>query len=245
MNMPKKWLFCGDSIVDGNHSRCGDLNHIMGHGFAFIAAAYLGSEYPQKNLQYFNTARSGINSVRLLHSWEQRVLSINCDVLTLLVGINDTNTLFDEDKNAWQKYNASPRAYEQNLRYMLYLARKKNPQLEIILGVPFYYHIDTHPEYSETRIGMAEKSFTNKIRRYTQYERERKLADLREKQSVVRKTADAFGAHLLDFPALIDKALESAPLEHWIWDGVHPTVPCHMLMFKGWLNVCRKNGLLP
>ena len=134
MNILKKWLFCGDSITDGNHSLCGDPNHIMGHGFAFIAAAYLGAEYPQKNIRTYNTAKSGINSARLLASWEERVLSINPDVLTLLVGINDTNTLFDEDKNSWQKQLATPAAFGENLRYMLYLARQKNPQMHLDIG---------------------------------------------------------------------------------------------------------------
>ena len=244
MNISKKWLFCGDSIVDGNHSRCGDPNHIMGHSFAFIAAAFIGAKYPQFSPKSYNTAQSGINSLRLLHSWEERVLSIDCDVLTLLVGINDTNTLFDTDKHCWQKYNATPHAYEANLRYMLYLARKKNPRLHILLGVPFYYHVDTLPEGYQERNALAEKSFTLKIRKYSQFEREHKLEDLKKRQDIVKKLAKEFQAHLLDFPAEIENAMQSAPLEYWIWDGVHPTVPCHILLFRQWLKVCRQNGII-
>ena len=67
MNIPEKWLFCGDSITDGNHSLCGDPNHVMGHGFAFIAAAHLGAHYPQLKIRTYNTARNGINSAGLIN----------------------------------------------------------------------------------------------------------------------------------------------------------------------------------
>ena len=244
MNIPKKWLFCGDSITDGNHSLCGDPNHIMGHGFAFIAAAYLGAEYPQKNIRTYNTAKSGINSARLLASWEERVLSINPDVLTLLVGINDTNTLFDEDKNSWQKQLATPAAFGENLRYMLYLARQKNPQMHLLLGVPFYWHVDKLTGYTDLQQDLDEKRFIRHIRNRSQAFREEKLQDVIEKQQIVKEIAGDFGAHILDFPAMFDEAAKDTSIEQWIWDGVHPTVSGHMLMFRLWKKVCRQSGLL-
>lgn len=244
MNIPEKWLFCGDSITDGNHSLCGDPNHVMGHGFAFIAAAHLGAEYPQIKPKAYNTARHGINSARLLYSWEERVLSINPDVLTLLVGINDTNTLFDSDKDSWQKYLASPTSFGKNLRYMLFLARKKNPQMRILLGLPFYFHVDTLPEYTQSRQDMDEKRFTLKIRDKSQSFRDARLKDVIARQEIVREIARDFGAYILDYPALFSEAAQSSCIEHWIWDGVHPTVAGHMLMYKLWKNVCRENKLI-
>lgn len=244
MNIPEKWLFCGDSITDGNHSLCGDPNHVMGHGFAFIAAAHLGAHYPQLKIRTYNTARHGINSAGLLSSWEERVLSINPDVLTLLVGINDTNTLFDSDKDSWQKYLASTSSFGKNLRYMLYLARKKNPQMHILLGVPFYFHVDKLAQYTTSRQDMDEKRFILKIRERSQSFREERLKDVTAKQKIVRDAARDFGAYILDFPALFTQAAETACIEHWIWDGVHPTVAGHMLMYNLWKEVCRKNRLI-
>lgn len=243
MSIPEKWLFCGDSITDGNHSLCGDPNHIMGHGFAFMAAAYLGAEYPLCNIKSYNTACSGINSDRLLSSWEERVLSIKPDVLTLLVGINDTNTLFDHDKTLLQKKRATPAAYGENLRYMLHLARKCNPQMKILLGMPFYFCVDELPEPSGLRQDEDERKFILKIREYSQAFRQEKLADVKKRQQTVRELADCFGAYLLDFQQVFQDAVQMAPLEHWIWDGVHPTVSGHMLMFNLWKKVCRENIL--
>ena len=42
-------LFQGDSITDGGRQRTGsDYNHIMGQDYAYILAAQLGAEYPDR-----------------------------------------------------------------------------------------------------------------------------------------------------------------------------------------------------
>lgn len=45
-----KILFQGDSITDGNRyrepERRHDLNHQIGHSYAFIVSGMLGAEYP-------------------------------------------------------------------------------------------------------------------------------------------------------------------------------------------------------
>ena len=243
--IPSRWLFCGDSITDGNHSLCGDPNHIMGHGFAFLAAAFLAAEYPQLMPKSYNTAHSGINSAQLLAAWEKRALNIEPDVLTLLVGVNDTLTLFNPEKSPLQKSLAAPEAYRENLRCMLSLARKQNPQLHILMGIPFYYPAAALPGLSDRPYDAAEKEFILNIRRESQHDRELKAADILTRQLIVREVAEQFKAHILDYPAIFARAAEQAPIEYWVWDGIHPTVAGHMLMFKCWLQSCRDNGIIP
>ena len=56
-------LFQGDSITDGKRLRGKenewDLNHQMGHGYAFIVNALLGSRHPERNLKFINRGISG------------------------------------------------------------------------------------------------------------------------------------------------------------------------------------------
>ena len=127
---------------------------------------------------------------------------------------------------------------------MLYLAREKNPGMQILLGIPFYYPVDTLQRFSNTQIDAAEKSFILGIRKTTQIRVEEKLADIHLRQEAVRNLAKEFCAHLLDFPDVFATAEKRAPLHHWIWDGVHPTIAGHFLMYQKWLEVCRENGLL-
>ncbi|UUZ84833.1 hypothetical protein LJK88_15145 [Paenibacillus sp. P26] len=41
-------LFQGDSITDGGRSRNNDLNHVLGHGYAYIIASRLGNELAER-----------------------------------------------------------------------------------------------------------------------------------------------------------------------------------------------------
>jgi lysophospholipase L1-like esterase len=39
---------------------------------------------------------------------------------------------------------------------------------------------------------------------------------------------------LVDFQAALDAACRRAPVEHWVWDGVHPTYSGHQIMADAW-----------
>ena len=46
--------------------------------------------------------------------------------------------------------------------------------------------------------------------------------------------ATMFGEYLHE--SVFDKASKRAPIEYWIWDGIHPTVPGHELMAREWIR---------
>ena len=56
--MGTRILFTGDSITDGNRYKeekdRGDLNHQIGHSYAYVINAILGSQYPERDLQFVN-----------------------------------------------------------------------------------------------------------------------------------------------------------------------------------------------
>ena len=60
--------------------------------------------------------------------------------------------------------------------------------------------------------------------------------DTVNRQAAVRKLASEFDAVLIDYPAVFDKAIQKAPIDYWIWDGVHPTVFAHELMAREWMK---------
>lgn len=61
--MGTRILFTGDSITDGNRYKeekdRGDLNHQIGHSYAYVINAILGSKYPERDLQFVNRGISG------------------------------------------------------------------------------------------------------------------------------------------------------------------------------------------
>lgn len=129
-------LFQGDSITD-----CGRIREDITN---------LGCGYPQKVKEFFNTfysdmgytvinkGVSGDTAAMLVDRWEEDSISLKPDVLSILIGVNDT----------WRRYDSSSptssETYEKNYRNILDRSLKANPKLEIILIEPFL--IDTDPE---------------------------------------------------------------------------------------------------
>jgi len=83
-------LFQGDSITDGNRGRNGDPNHILGHGYAFLIAARFGAAMPERNLIFLNRGISGNKVSDLAARWEKDALELKPDMLSILIGINDS-----------------------------------------------------------------------------------------------------------------------------------------------------------
>ena len=84
-------LFQGDSITDGNRYKDNetrwDLNHQIGHSYAYIIAAMLGRKYPGKYL-FINRGISGDCLDKAALRWKSDVLDEKPDILSILLGIN-------------------------------------------------------------------------------------------------------------------------------------------------------------
>src|SRR5947209_11767374 len=93
------FLFQGDSITDGNRTRNNDWNHVMGHGYQYIIASKLWYDFPKKGLHFFNRGVSGNKVTDLAERWQQDTLDIKPDVLSILIGINDTSAFVYGNKD--------------------------------------------------------------------------------------------------------------------------------------------------
>lgn len=125
-------LFQGDSITDCGRSReTTDPNTGLGSGYVHLTASKLLARHPVADLSIFNRGVSGHRIVDLYARWKVDCINLRPDVLSVLVGINDT----------WHKFNhdngVSPTRYERFYREMLWWTRKELPQVKFILGEPF------------------------------------------------------------------------------------------------------------
>ncbi|MBC8052922.1 MAG: SGNH/GDSL hydrolase family protein [Sphingobacteriaceae bacterium] len=202
-------LFQGDSITDGNRGRNKDPNHIMGHGYAFSVASRVGADFPESKLTFYNRGISGNKVSDLKNRWQADTLSIKPNVLSILVGINDTSSFLNQQNTPEENYNL----FETNYRDILNQSRQQNPDTLFVIGLPFAYPVaklkDKWSHYRDT------------------------LAELTVR---IKKLAKEFDAVIVNFPAVFDKASKKAPIEYWMWDGIHPTVPGHELMAREWIK---------
>jgi lysophospholipase L1-like esterase len=206
------FLFQGDSITDGNRGRNLDPNHIMGHGYAYSVASRIGADFPEAGFTFYNRGISGNKITDLQKRWETDTLNLKPDVLSILIGINDTAATLNKPTEA-----TTVDEFETIYRSLLTDCRRANPEILLVLGLPFVYPI-----------GKRAENF------------EKWRDDTVNRQAVVRKLASEFDAVLIDYPAVFDKAIQKAPIDYWIWDGVHPTVFAHELMAREWMKQVEK-----
>jgi lysophospholipase L1-like esterase len=192
-------LFQGDSITDGNRGRTPDPNHILGHGYVFLIAARHGAAFPERKLEFLNRGISGHTTADLQQRWQADTLDLKPDVLSILVGANDSTKQVPIDQ------------YERNYEQLLASAKAANPRIRLVLCQPFVF------------------PGGRKLAQFAVWQE-----DIRQRQQVVTRLAAKYGAVIVDFQAALDAACQRAPLEHWVWDGVHPTYSGHQILADAW-----------
>lgn len=210
------FLFQGDSITDGNRGRNNDPNHIMGHGYAFSIASRVGAAFPEKALTFYNRGISGNTVADLSARWQQDTLDIKPDVLSILVGINDT------DQAIKQKDIDATKKYENGYRTLLKQTKEQLPGCLLVLCEPFI-----------APVGRVKDD-------WMAWQKEVRL-----KQEVVVRLAKEYKAIFVPLQKVFDAAAKRATADYWIWDGIHPTVAGHELIAHEWLaQVSRELPLL-
>ncbi|WZL77858.1 SGNH/GDSL hydrolase family protein [Eubacteriales bacterium mix99] len=121
-------LFQGDSTSDCGRSREDD--HYLGTGYPYMAAAWYGALHPGKNVRFVNRAISGNRSIDLVNRWQRDCLDVKPDVVSILIGINDTWRRFD------RKDPTSAEVFRDHYRRILSQVRE-HLDADIILMEPF------------------------------------------------------------------------------------------------------------
>ena len=143
-------LFQGDSITDGGRQRTGsDYNHIMGQDYAYILAAEFGSRYPERGLIFVNRGISGDRVIELAARWQKDSLDLKPNLLSILVGINDT-------------LGRGPRSetieeYERTYDKLLADTISALPGTRIVLGEPFLLPVGKHKDDYATEMVEVKK----------------------------------------------------------------------------------------
>ncbi len=199
------FLFQGDSITDGNRSRNNDWNHVMGHGYQYIIASKLWYDLPQKGFHFFNRGISGNKVTDLAARWQTDTLDIKPDVLSILIGINDTSVFIDGNKDF------TVDAYESGYRQLLQQTKEQLPNVQFVLCEPFVLPVgkvkDNWQQYAD---------------------------EVAKRATSVKKLSAEFNTVFVPLQDAFNKVLSKASADYWIWDGVHPMPAGHELMAIEW-----------
>jgi len=179
----------------------------MGQGFALMAAGQLMHEYPNRKFEFINKGISGNKITDLLARWRRDCISLKPDVVSILLGINDV----------WHEFSGgdgvSAQMFEQLYDIVLDETRAKLPEVKIILCEPFV-----------VKAGYIAADFHH-------FEPE-----MTTRRQIVKRLAGKHNCIFVPLQENFNKACDSAPAEHWLTDGVHPSPGGHMLIAQEWLR---------
>lgn len=120
-------LFQGDSITEAH--RCTE-DEDMGTGYAMMVANRVLSEFPEKKVRFLNRGVGGDRVHDLKNRWQKDCLNLEPDIVSILIGINDT-----VGKYFWSK-PTSTKIFEEDYRILLEQTRDILGA-EVVLLTPF------------------------------------------------------------------------------------------------------------
>ena len=145
-----KILFQGDSITDAGRDRANI--HDLGHGYPLYTAKVIREAFPDRDFEFIDLGISGNRAENLRDRWTEDAINIQPDVISILIGINDTWHRA-ADKN-WMPHEYFEECYRGILERI-----KKETSAKIIILEQFlipvpdkeFFHVDLDPKIQITR----------------------------------------------------------------------------------------------
>ena len=134
MKPNSKLLFQGDSITDTGRNReiaQPNIGSALGTGYCHLIAAHLLAGHPNDGLQLYNRGISGNRVVDLYARWRVDAINLQPDVISILIGVNDTWHGFMYDNGV------EVERYAAVYRMLLEYTRQQLPQVQFVLCEPF------------------------------------------------------------------------------------------------------------
>lgn len=117
-------LFQGDSITDAGRNR--EISEDLAGGYAGKAAALFRARHPELGVRFLNRGISGDRSSDMLNRWQTDCIDCKPDVISIMIGINDT----------WRRYDSglptTAKEYADNLESALRQAKETGARIVVI-----------------------------------------------------------------------------------------------------------------
>lgn len=208
-------LFQGDSITDCYRIKEGDaLDLRIGMGYVLMCQAELMYEEPEK----YVIMNRGINGNRVSHVYDRMqedIIDLKPDVMSILIGINDTGHKFDADGDT-----ASVEGFFETYCKLIEEVKAALPDIKIMILEPF------------TEKGAVNESF---------YEEYREEAEKRA--TAAKKVAEKYDLTFVPLQEKFDEATKRGDNSCWFYDGIHPTAAGHMIIKKEWMKAFKALNL--
>lgn len=198
-------LFIGDSITDAGRDRSDSTD--LGQGYPLMVAGALSARYPEHKLRFLNRGIGGDKVQDLQGRWERDCLALQPDILSILIGINDT---WHNASQGVFGVEAELQTFAQTYRDILMQARERT-DAQIVILEPFVL------PYPEDRWEWR--------------------ADLDPRIQVIRQLAGEFAVDYIPLDGRLNAlGMKTGYAFLTGDDGVHPTVAGHGVIAQAWLE---------
>ena len=196
-----RFIFMGDSITDCNRNREDFIPYGLGTCYAFLTSTKLSTMHPEKEIEFLNRGISGNRITDLVARWKRDVINLKPDMLTILIGVNDTWHEADRLEGV------SVGQYEKLYRMLIEWTLQELPDLKIALLEPFTLDVGAVGEWDD------------------KYKKE-----IPVRAAVVKKIAADFGLLFVPLQEKILSAAKACGAEKILRDGVHPAILGHAII---------------
>ncbi|MBR7140289.1 MAG: SGNH/GDSL hydrolase family protein [Lentisphaeria bacterium] len=204
----KRILFQGDSITDAGRNReaLPESNTGYGAGYPALVAARIFGDHLGNEYNIINRGISGNRVVDLYARWKKDCLNLNPDVLSILIGVNDTWHEKSESRNG-----VEVERYKLIYDMLLDWTVKSLPEIKLVLMEPFV--LETGAVSADWLPEIAERGAVVK--------------ELAEKYNAVFIPCQQI---------ISDAAAKAGADDLILRDGVHPSVMGHQVLADAWLK---------
>ncbi len=203
----KNIVFQGDSITDCGRSREDESN--TGIGYATLVKAALGYEYPGE-FTFYNRGVSGNRITDMYARIKKDAINLKPDIMSVLIGVNDV----------WHEYSFSGNnGVDAEKYFKIYCMFIE----EVMEAVP------------NTKIMILEPFVLKGIS--TERCWDIFYAEVKKRAEKAEAIAKKYGLAFVPLQDKFEEAVNKAPEDYWLKDGVHPTAAGHELIKREWLRV--------
>ncbi|MBQ4331758.1 MAG: SGNH/GDSL hydrolase family protein [Spirochaetaceae bacterium] len=113
------FVVAGDSVTDCDRDFLAPTwkSESLGNGYAYFLQAALTGFCPELNVQVVNRGVGGDTSAQLLERWQEDVLELQPDFISILIGVNDAWRHFDGHARTSELIDVA--GYKENCRSMI------------------------------------------------------------------------------------------------------------------------------
>ncbi|OGF48429.1 MAG: hypothetical protein A2231_12955 [Candidatus Firestonebacteria bacterium RIFOXYA2_FULL_40_8] len=195
----QRYVFQGDSITDCGR---GGVNRPFGDGYAKMTIDAITAKYPERKIDFINVGISGNTTKDLINRWDDDVIRLQPDWLSIKIGINDLHRYLDK-----VPATVSPEQFRENM-FTILTETKKKTKANIILIDPFYMSTSKADNSRERVVLSLLESYLGTVHEMVNIFKTRHV-----------KTHEAF-----------QKQLKYRSRNYFCFEPVHPNYAGHMVI---------------